>query len=337
MKKIYLVLFLITIVKFNAQTITQAFNEPVIGDIDKNYRLDSSAYIHGLPIATTGSNCVWNYSNLTGIFPMVVDSFIAPSAATGATAVPSISYAQHRDLLYTFYKSTASPQQTELLGAYSPSLSLTFTNSAIIASYPVAYGYNLADPVSGSFKYSTNNGACNGNITISADGLGTVNLPNNVSIQNVLCLKSVEILTLSIGILPVGTFNQIIYNYYMPGKKFPILNINYTTYQFITTGTPTTTAYIYGSDNYYTVVGLNESKLDNKNYSVFPNPFHDHLFVNTENTNEENDYLFYDIKGTLILKTKSLTNYEIEKLTPGIYILETKNKSGDFHQKIIKE
>ena len=200
----------------------------------------------------------------------------------------------------------------------------------------MSYGYNLSDPVSGSFKYNTTNGACNGSITISADGLGTVDLPNNTSIQNVLRLKSVEILTLSIGILPFGTFNQTIYNYYMPGKKFPILSINYTTYALIA-GTPTTTAYIYGSNNYFTVVGLNSASLDKADYTVFPNPFHDHLVVNPKSTVEENQYLFYDSKGQLILKTSSLTETDIEKLSPGIYFLRTENKSGAFHQKIMKE
>jgi hypothetical protein len=336
MKKIYCLFFLALLSIGNAQIITQSFNEPVVGDVDKNYRLDTSAYTSGLPVSITGTNCVWNFASLFGTFPLVVDSFIAPSAAIGGSAYPTASYAQHRDLLYNFYKSTTSPQQTELLGAYSPSLSLTFTNSAIIANYPVSYGYNINDPVSGSFKDKSTTGACNGNITISVPGTGTVNLPGNVAIPNVICLKSVEILTLSIGIFPFGTFNQTIYNYYMPGKKFPIFNINYTTYQLIA-GTPTITAYVYGSNNYYTVAGLNNYSLDAAKYRVFPNPFTNHLFVSNENVTSENEFLFYTSKGELILKTQSPAPDDLEKLSNGIYFLEVKNKTGTYHQKIIKE
>jgi len=319
-----------------SQTLTQSFNEPVIGDIDKNYRLDTSAFTSGMPVSTTGSNCAWNFSMLTGAFPVIVDSFISPSAAIGATANPGATFAQHRDLLYNFYKSVASPQQTELLGAYSPSLTITFTNSAIIAGYPISYGYNLSDLVSGSFKYNSTNGACNGSITISANGLGTLQLPGNVTLQNVLCLKSVEELTLSSGIFPFGSFNQTIYNYYMPGKKFPVLNLNYTTYQLLA-GTPTITAYVYGNNNYFYVAGLKESTFNKKDYQVFPNPFHDKLFMNSKNTSEENEYILYDVNGQLILKTRSLSNAETESLLPGIYILEIKNRSGSLHQKVIKE
>ena len=336
MKQFYLFFFSLILFTVSAQTLTQSFNEPVVGDIDKGYRMDTSAYAGGLPINITGTNCVWNYSNLIGSFPLVVDSFIAPSAAIGATANPATTFAQHRDLLYTFYKSTASPSQTELLGAYSPSLTLTFTNSAIIATYPISYGYNLSDPVSGSFKYNTTPGACNGNITISVPGTGTINLPNNVNIPNVLCLKSVEILTLSVGIAPLGTFNQTIYNYYMPGKKFPILNINYTTYGLLG-NPPTTTAYIYGSDNYYTAVGLDKNSLLEDGYRIFPNPFRERLFLHTKNQAEENDYLIYSVNGKLIMQGKSLSVMTTENLAAGVYVLEIKNASGSFHKKIIKE
>jgi len=336
MKKIYCLFILLFFTKINAQTLTQGFNEPVIGDIDTHYRLDTSAFTQGLPNGVTGNNVTWNFAGLIGAFPVVVDSFITPSAAPSNSNYPGSSYVQHRDVLYSFYKSKSNPQQTELLGAYSTTASLTFTNSAIIATYPVAYGYNLSDPVSGSFKYNSTNGACIGNITISADGQGTVNFPNNTSFQNVLRLKSVEILTLSTSAFQIGTFNQTIYNYYIPGKKFPILNITYSTYQIIG-NLPTTTAYVYGSDSYFTVAGIPVTSTDNADYKVYPNPFHDQLFVNATQKIEENDYTFCDIESRLILKTKSLDETELKKLIPGIYFLLIENENGKFHQKVIKQ
>ena len=265
---------------------------------------------------------------------MVIDSFITPVAAFGATAYPGASFVQHRDQLYTYYKSNTTATQTELLGAYSPSMSLTFTNSAIIAGYPVNFGYNIIDPVSGSFRYNTTNGACNGNISISAPATGTVNFPNNVSIPNVICLKSVEILTLSVNVFPFGTFNQTIYNFYMPGKKFPILNINYTTYQFIA-GTPTITAYVYGSNNYYTVAGIPQANMEAANVKVYP--FHEQLYIQTNATPTENTYSVFDLNGQLMLSSVGLSSFETATLASGIYVLEIKNKTGCYHQKIIKD
>ena len=334
MKQLYTFLFIVFVMASNAQTLTQSFNEPILGDVDKSNRLDTSAYTSGLPLNVTGPNCSWDFTKLTGIFPMVIDSFITPSAAPNASAFTTASYAQNRDKVYTFYKSSTSPSQTELLGGYTPSLSLTFTNSAIIASYPINFGYNSVDPVSGSFKYNTTNGGCNGNITVKADGMGTVNLPNGLSIPNVLRLKSVEILTLSTSFIPVGSFNQTIYNYYMPGKKFPIINVSYTIYQLLA-GTPTITALAYGNQNYFAVVGLPENNLNASDYSAFPNPFQSAFKI--ANTSNKIEYFIYNLEGQLLIQTKLTESPELQALQKGIYFLEVKNGDQIHRQKIIKD
>lgn len=336
MKHLYSTLLLLLVLSGGAQTLTQSFNEPVIGDRDRNYRIDTTALTGGLPLSLTGTNCIWNFMNLTGTFPIVVDSFKVPTAAPGASAYPGATFVQQRDVLYSYFKSTSNPQQTELLGGYSPSLTLTFTNSAIIAGYPVNYGYNLNDPVSGSFKYGTTTGACNGSITISADAVGTMNLPNGVTLNNVMRLKSVETLTLSLGIFPFGSFNQTIYNYYAPGKKFPVLSLNYTTYQLIA-GTPTITAIIYGSDSYFTLVGVNNWEKNFEGPLLFPNPFGQNLQLSKEFTNEENEFLFYNQNGQLVLHTTQLPLKETETLAPGVYFAEVRNRSGIYRQRVIKE
>ncbi|MBL7934038.1 MAG: T9SS type A sorting domain-containing protein [Bacteroidia bacterium] len=318
----------------NSQTLTQSFNEPVVGDIDVHYRLDTSAYTSGVPIHVSGNNCTWDFSKLVGNFPMVVDSFINVSAAVGGSAYPNASFVQHRDLLYTFYQSISSPQQTELLGAYSPSLSLTFTNSAIIATYPVAYGYSLTDPVAGSFKFNSTNGTCVGSISIMADGFGTAKFNGGVSIPNVLCLRSVEVLTLSIGIAQFGTFRQSVYNYYMPGRKYPILNVNYTTYGYLA-NPPTTTAFIYGSNDYFSGVGIEENTGLDK-IQVFPNPFHNKLVVQGD-LKEDTRYLFYDAKGQMMLSTSSLSESDLDCLPTGLYFLNVQTGASSYFKKVVKD
>ena len=131
-------------------------------------------------------------------------------------------------------------------------------------------------------------------------------------------------------------FSKTIYNYYMPGRKFPILNMNYTTYQLIA-GTPTTTAFIYGSNNYFTVAGLSGQSLDKSDQKFFPNPFHDRLFTNAKNLAEETEYLFYTLDTRLVLRTKSLDEETLQKIIPGIYFLQIGTASGSFYQKLIKE
>ena len=334
MKKIYLLLFICSAFFTKAQTLTQAFNEPVVGDVDKSIRLDTSAYTNGLPLKVVGNNCLWDYSNCYGVFPMVVDSFITPSAAPNASAYPAATYVQNRDKIYTFYKSNTAQTRTEMLGGYTPSLTITFTNTAIIASYPISYGYSVTNAASGTFKYNTTNGACNGNITITADGIGTLSLANGIKVPNVIRLKSVEILTLSTSFLPVGMFYQTVYNYYEQGKKFPVVNVGYTTYQLLA-GTPTITALAYGNQNYFNLLGINENKMIDENYRVFPNPFHDNFEILAKST--DNLFQLFDLSGRLLITAKDITPEKLAPLAKGIYILEIKNKTNVYRQKVAKE
>lgn len=202
-KSFYFFTLLLASCLLNAQTLTQAYHEPVITEVDRNYKLDTTAYTTGLPLAITGTNVVWDFSLLTGMFPVINDTIITPTAAVSGTAYPSATYCQKRNDIFTFYKSESNPSQTELVGVYSPTLSFTFTNTAIIATYPVAYGYSKTDGVSGSFKFGTNTGACNGSITVVADGMGTVKFPFGATFNNVLRLKSVQELTVSSGLFPL--------------------------------------------------------------------------------------------------------------------------------------
>jgi hypothetical protein len=333
MKKIYSVLlFFFATAIVNGQTVTQAFNEPSIGDVDKNYNLDTSAYTSGLPSAT-GTNVVWDFTQVNGAFPVVIDSMLAPSSAVGGSAHPTATYVQKRSGVNSFFMS--APNQTEWLGVYSPSLSVTFTNSAIIATYPVSYGYSSTDPVTGTFKYNSTTGVCNGKLTVIADGVGTLKLPNNVTFQNVLRLRSVEQLTMTTGFITAGTINQAIFSYYAPGIKYPVITAQYQKYQLVV-GTPTITAMAYGNFNYFTVAGLNETGLDPK-MEIYPNPFHDKLFAKGDLALKEYEFMLYNVQGQLVERTQALENLSVSGLPPGIYLLEIKNRSGSVYRKMVKE
>jgi hypothetical protein len=307
----------------------------VVGDVDKNSRLDTSAYNAGLPSSITGSNVVWDFSKVIGMYPVMFDSILSPSAAAGASLFPAATYVQSRSGINSFFKSNASPSQTELIGVYSPSLTITFTNSAIVLTYPGSYGYSATDPVTGTFKYNTTTGVCNGSINVVADGIGTLKLPDNVSFQNVLRFKSVQQLTMTASLLPIGTINQSVYAYYVSGKKFPILTVQYQKYQFLV-GTPTITAIAYGNFNYFTIAGIDKTSLDKKS-DVYPNPFHDKLFLKEDNNKVLREFRFYNFQGQLLSQITSLEDFSGNELQPGIYFLEIKDESGSYFKKLIKE
>jgi hypothetical protein len=334
-KSFYFFTLLLASCLLNAQTLTQAYHEPVITEVDRNYKLDTTAYTTGLPLAITGTNVVWDFSLLTGMFPVINDTIITPTAAVSGTAYPSATYCQKRNDIFTFYKSESNPSQTELVGVYSPTLSFTFTNTAIIATYPVAYGYSKTDGVSGSFKFGTNTGACNGSITVVADGMGTVKFPFGATFNNVLRLKSVQELTVSSGLFPLGTINQYFYSYYAPGKKYPILTVQYNKYQFLA-GTPTITTLAAGNGDYFNVAGIGEELNKKSAVNLSPNPFQDHLTIGTAASDQILEVRLYNLTGELLLSSKNKTLLDTEKLPPGIYLAELASSNGITFQKLIK-
>jgi hypothetical protein len=337
MKTNYLLFLLVLAGCLNAQvSLTQAFHEPVLNEVDRNYKLDTAAYNVGLPLNIAGANVVWDFSLLTGIFPVISDTIISPAAAISGSAYPAATYCQKRNEIYTFFKSVSSPSQTELLGAYSPTLSLTFTNTAIIATYPVSYGYTKTDVVSGSCKLGTTNGACNGSITVLADGTGTVIFPFGNTFTNVLRVRSVQELTVSSGLFPIGSINQYIYSYYAPGKKYPILTVQYQKYQFIA-GTPTITTLVSGNGNYFSVAGMEEETSRFDHHLLAPNPFQSSLTLTAELKKGLQHIYLYGPTGELVLSAEATTDIDTEALPPGIYLAEVQTRSGIHFQKLIKQ
>lgn len=318
-----------------SQTLTQSGCEPVAGETDRRYRLDTSLFTTGLPHSVSGNGVVWDFTRLQGTYPITVDSFNLPAASPGNSLYPGATYVQHLDDLYSFYKSVQNPSQTELLGAWSASLILTFTNSAIVAGYPVSYGYHLVDPVSGSYKYNTTNGPCNGSISVTADGTGTLNLPGNITFTNVLRLKTVQTVTLASGIFPVGSYQQVTYNYYSGNQKFPIINFRYTTYQLLI-GTPTITAYGYGMDDYFTIVGLHPNTPPT-GCEVYPNPFQDQLNLSLACTQTISNYRFYSLTGTILAEGKYLDQVLLQNIPTGLLFLEMESPTGSIRKKIYKD
>lgn len=316
------------------QTITQAFNEPSVGDVDKNYSLDTSAYTNGLPLKNAGTGLVWDFTRLQGAFPVLFDSIVSPVGTPGASSFPGATYVQKRGNILAYFRSSASPSKTEWLGAYSPSLTVTFTNSAIIATYPIAYGYSMTDTVVGTFKYGSTNGVCNGALYVMADATGTLNLPGDTSFKNVLRLRSVEHLTLSVGPLPVGSIDQYIHAFYVPGKKFPLLTVQYQKYQLLA-GTPTITAQAYGNFSYFTVESMDE--YGSANVHLFPNPCKELVHIRTDPAFDLRTVRVTDLQGRLLIETTAEKQIRTGRLSPGVYLLQLTTPSGTLFRKLVRE
>lgn len=330
MKKLLPAILLLLSLKSNSQSLvlTQSIHEPVIGDTNRTYVLDTTAFSSGLMTGPTGSNLMWNYQNLITTSGQVTSAYVSTTAVNSASNYPGATMVQAQGAVSNFYKSTTSPTtQTEFMGLSSTGITLNFTNTAIVAKYPLAFGTTITDNFSGSFSFSVQGNAA-GNVVTKADATGTLNLPGGITFTNVLRVKSVQNMTMTSGFFPVGTIKQTSYTFYNSIDKFPVLSFNYSTIT-LTSQTPSVTAGATGSQKYF-VVGMKENSLSDAEFSVFPNPAKDAFNVNLTNANNAVCTVeIYNSIGTLcrvialgnspeIKQTISLTN-----LSSGIYIVKT--------------
>lgn len=351
MKHTFFYFLILVVINLKSQNLvlTQSFNQPIIGDTNFVYSMDTSAFSSGLPMGLSGNNVTWNFTNLNAKPNILETAYVSPITVTNSASFTGCNIVEKQGGLFTFLKSTITPTtQTELMGITSSTLSFNFTNTAIAFKYPMTFGTSISDNFSGTFVFSLN-GTCSGTLTSNADGYGTIQLPNSLTLTNVLRVKSVQTLNLSASLITglppsqIGTIKQTYYNYFHASQKFPVLSVNYTRISLITSQTPTVNALITGNKKSI-IVGLTNNFLDESIINIYPNPSKGVLNIDIKNSaSKNNSMVIYDIMGKIIkqleLENSSdiIDTINLKDLNPGIYFLKLKLGEKILSKKIILE
>lgn len=331
MKKLLLLFVLISGITVKAQmlTLTQNIYEPVIGDTSRAYIMDTTAY-GILPVAPTGSNVTWDFSNLVATTTVVTNAYIDPATAS-VTSPTSCNIIQRQGNSYTFLKTTATPTtQTELVGVNLGTISVTFTNTGVLARYPISYGYSLTDNLSGSVGGTAQ---ATGTLTGLADGHGTLVLPNGNVYNNVLRVKSTQIINVNVFILTLASLKQTVYSYYHASSKFPVLTINRSTSTFSTT---TTEAVTVTANKETFVIGIKENDFTPLQFIMFPNPASNSLQVALYNGKQPESIKITDVTGKEVAVFQNQSQLNIEHLQSGLYFVEVNSDGHKGREKFIK-
>jgi len=342
MKSFFLLVVSFVSLASSAQTLvlTQGAYEPAIGDSSFYHVLDTSAFGSGLPINITGSNSTWNFSTLISTAVKANSSYVHPNTVPSATAYAGTTLVQKQGGLFNYFKSVSTPSpQTEMLGLSSNTLSLIFTNSAILAKFPVGYGSSFTDNIAGTFNFSVS-GTFSGSVSTSADGAGTLHLPNGLILNNVLRVKSVQTINLSLGIIPFGTAKQTVYNFFHASQKFPVLNITYSSLSIIGSTTPSLSAVVTGNSKSI-IVGLEEMSPQFSELNMYPNPTSGSIFIVANQLLGEIQIELFDSKGSRVFTTNRLLNAGLTELVSlsdlprGFYFVKLNSGSRSFQRKFI--
>lgn len=289
MKKIYLsILASAFAFTTNAQlSLTKAFNEPVVGNTINKLGFDSTTAV---PKAT-GASQNWNFTSLVSNTVASITTFTTASSTPSAALFPTATLAEDDGSgQLNYWKSTAT--QYELLGfADGAGNSVTFTNSAIAAIWPVGFGYNNTDSYAGSGTLSTLSGPANGTITTAGTGNGMVTLPGGAMYMNCLQVKTVNNLNMVLGTAPFAFTVNVLgtgYSYYSSTQKFPLIEVNYEKQTLVSITGPTVTTSAKIMVNAAALTGINDLNIDAVNYKVYPNPASDVVNINLSNATSQN-------------------------------------------------
>ena len=323
MKKIYLSLLLgvFTFELINAQLIlTKINNEPVLGNVFPKKGFDSVGVIP----KNTGVGQVWNFSSIISNTFVGAATYTTVASVPSGTAYPTATIVESNGAgSYNFFKSAGST--FEQVGYEDPSPNtISFTNTAIGASWNIGFGYSLNDPFAGPASNVGIPGTCNGNNFVQASGSGTLILPMG-TYTNVLQVVTSQTLNLSFaGGLVTVTIVAVDYNYYHGSQKFPLVDVSYQTTSGAATGF--TGSMIVNANLITNVNEINSIS----NYIIYPNPATEKLNIILSNDNSENVSL--DILNNLgqIIRSENLGNQNqihhdlsLTGIAKGIYFVKT--------------
>ena len=329
-KRIFLASLLFTSLS-NAQSLTQA-NEPVIGNTVTMYSCNTSFSNYS---STTGTGITWDFSGITAVTGSTTK--VVSVAAPDTTCYPSATkMTKIPGFISNYWASTATERTSHgfifndvTLGKIVVKFNVDQEN---VVTYPFAFAGVLTDTYSGlcfnNSLTSPQGSSCTGNIEASIDGQGTLILPGHTSILNVIRHKVVE--TTSTTFLYMmqnipATITRTQYDYYSTtgSNKLPIFS--HISVNIVAGIINNTVVLVLSSVN---PVGASLDKIDENNFSIFPNPT-EGLMTITGDFSSEASLIVTDQAGRVVSSMETLTNgskIDLTSVEKGIYFVVISDK-----------
>lgn len=342
MKKVLLSAFLFATLAANAQ-MTSA-NEPAIGETSNMFLCDS--FTVNLD-AIAGTGVTWDYTSLEGYAGEIrVVDVVDPTSTPYAASYPTSTKAfQVENALTTYFTSSASERASQGFHFYEVTFGdvlATYANDEqIMLTYPFAYGNSAVDAYDGNVDYSYNGFPVSetliGNSYAWIDGSGTLDLPNGVSLTNVIRYKSVDTAATTVPLLGAAELIRTQYEYYdYADQNLPVFIHTTINLALPGGGAPLASITMVLSKheaNYLAIADINEFT-----FNVFPNPATDKFSVKG-NFSAEATGSIIDQSGR-VLETMNVQNGQsinISDLATGSYFFAIEDNGFITTKTIVKK
>ncbi|HXD91911.1 MAG TPA: T9SS type A sorting domain-containing protein [Bacteroidia bacterium] len=304
-------------------TLTAAGINPVVGDafVDNNTDYVSPG--------AAGANQTWNLSTMT---VSATNSYTAvnPSSTSNSTSFPGANVCETITSAgyYGYYKTSSSALQ--IMGNVAPSGTATvimpYSNPEDLLHFPFTYTNSYTDTWATNFMSSGYMFYRKGTDSITADGYGTLTLPNG-TFGNVTRVHFVQNYqdSANFGVPYIITYRNDEYMWYLNGNHYPIATI--ATLANSASGTPSQ----YGSYLSGIVGGIANENAITTSCNIFPNPASTNITLNlTLSENKKVEIKLFNSLGSQINVTVNAEgvqgsnnyNLDVTHLAQGIYFAQ---------------
>jgi hypothetical protein len=272
--------------------------QPVLTGPNTNLQIGESITGHQVNYTSPGSSGAsqtWDFSSVSSLGTSTFTT-VDPATTANAATFTAASVATLQSSTYNYYSGSASALSIEGY-VYSSGLVIPFSNPEQELSYPFSYASTFTDAFGGTYINGSTTIIRKGNITVTADGYGTLLLPTG-TFNNVLRVLSVEDYADSTSTgAPYSQATTTAYSWYLPNIHCPILS--FTSISF--NGGPPVAQFGSYLDALSTDININS--VSKNPIIVSPNPFNSSatLRLNSTTILKNAELKLYDVTGKKVI------------------------------------
>lgn len=251
----------------------------------------------------SGADVIWDFTSMEINGKNLTSHMLPGNASEKTQSIPGSNFVLEE--FGNHFVFTLSPDRMEQCGAVSCNLVTRYDKPFLKLKFPMSYGDRFSGPYSGTHESGTSILPVSGYYFIEADAYGTLLLPGNIEVNDVLRVKQTRTIQ-----NPNGTqIYELTFRWYAQNVRYPVLVVTKYVYPEQTSLVQTAMyAQIENHKKSISGVQLSESLTD---LNIFPNPYEESITIsyNLQRASRVKIEL-YNESGKLFRIAKDLTMEE---------------------------
>ena len=332
---LFLVSLVICSINLNSQTILKYNTHGIVIGTSHDF-----IFTNNEDEGLSGANVIWDFSDLVPANKNLTSHMLNPSNLDNSVEIIQANAVIEEFGNHYYFKVT--DKGLEQYGTVCCNTVTKFDVPFLKLKFPFAYGDKVSGNYSGTQQSQNAKIAVNGTYEVAGDAYGTLILPGNIAIENVLRVKQTR------------TFNnecngitEITYRWYTDDVRYPLLVV-------IKLVTPKesyvsqTAVYAHAGDRNKSATSISSPAEAVNFVKAFPVPFRNQLTISYSLANEENVWInICDLDGrfsqSVLNNSRQTAGYHENllsnsdlKLMPGIYYIKLSIGNKIYMKKVIK-